>query len=67
MSIYGLPLDEYATRPARFSKVTRGDVLNAAAKYLVPERMRVVAVGDTQVIKVGLGKLGLGEPVVRKP
>lgn len=67
LAIHGLPLDEYATRPQRFAKVTREQVQAAARRTLVSERIRVVVVGDAAVIKDDLGKLGLGEPVVKKP
>jgi zinc protease len=67
LAIHGLPLDEYATRPERFAKVTREQVQAAARRYLVPERMRIVVVGDAAAIKDDLGKLGLGEPAVKKP
>lgn len=67
LAIHGLPLDEYATRPARFARVTRQAVQAAARKYLVKEQLRLVVVGDAAAIKDGLAKLGLGEPLVQKP
>jgi len=67
LAIYGLPLDEFATRPARFAKVTRDDVKRVAEAYLKPERIRVVVVGDLAVIKEGLGSVGLGAPVIKTP
>ena len=67
LAIHGLPLDEYATRPKRFAQVTRENVQAAARRHLVPERIRIVVVGDAAAIKEDLGKLGLGEPIVKKP
>ena len=48
--VYGLPFDYYATLPAKIEAVTAQDVQTAAAKYLSPEALMVVAVGDgTQI------------------
>lgn len=67
LAIYGLPLDEFANRAAKISKVTREDVLRVAQKYLVPDNMRVVIVGDAAKIKPGLEALKLGQVEVRQP
>jgi predicted Zn-dependent peptidase len=58
LAIHALPLDEYATRPQRFARVTREDIQAAARGHLVLEKMRVVVVGDASAIKDDLGKLG---------
>ena len=65
MAVFGLPLDEYATLPARIRQVTRDDVQRVAAAHLRPERLRVVVVGDAAKIKASLGQLGLGEVVMK--
>ena len=44
--VYGLPLNYYSTLPRQISAVTAKDIQSVAAKYLVPEKMVVVAVGD---------------------
>jgi zinc protease len=49
--VYGLPLTYYATLPDQISAVTVRDIQAVAAKYLVPERMVVVAVGDSAKIR----------------
>ena len=49
--VYGLPLDYYATLPGQISAVTPKDVQTVATKYLVPEKMVVVAVGDSAKIR----------------
>jgi zinc protease len=67
LAIYGLPLDEFANRSAKIAKVTRDDVLRVAQKYLVPDNMRVVIVGDAAKIKPGLEALKLGKVDVRQP
>ena len=65
MAVYGLPLDEFATRPARIAKVTKEDVLRVAKAHLVPERFRVVIVGEASKIKADLDALKLGTVEVR--
>jgi zinc protease len=57
----GLPLDEYATLPARVAAVTKEDVRRVAQKTLAPEAARLVVVGDASVVKAQLASLGLGE------
>ncbi len=65
LSVYGLPLDEYATRTARIDRVTADDVKRVAATYLVPGGYRVVVVGDAKVVQAQLGDVGLGQVSVR--
>jgi zinc protease len=67
LATYKLPLDEFTNRPARVQKVTREDVQRVAQKYLVADRVKVIAVGDAATIRAGLGALGLGEAEVRQP
>lgn len=67
LAVEGLPLDEFSTRPARFGKLTREDIRRVAATYLAPEALRVVVVGDGQVVKAQLAELGVGEVVVKSP
>lgn len=57
LAVYGLPLDEYATRVARFGRVTREDVQRVATTHLVPERFRLIIVGDAAAVREGLSKL----------
>jgi zinc protease len=52
--VYALPVDFYATLPGRINAVTPKDVQAVAAKYLVPEKMVVVAVGDGAKIRASL-------------
>ena len=54
--VYGLPLDYYATLPTHIDAVTVADVRAAAAKYLVPDKLMVVAVGDAAAIRPSLEK-----------
>ena len=57
---FGLPVDYYRTLPEEIGAVTVEDVGRMAKKYLDPNRMIVVAVGDRERIEPGLEKLGLG-------
>lgn len=59
--IYNLPLDYYRSLPAKIDAVTVGDVRRVAGKYLLPESMVIVAVGDRSKIEPELGKLKLGK------
>jgi len=49
------------------SSVTADSVQAAAKKYLVPEKIIVVAVGDQAAIEAGLKKLSLGNVEMRNP
>jgi predicted Zn-dependent peptidase len=60
LAVYGLPLDEYATRPARIEKVGAADVLAAARAHLHPDTIKVVVVGDRAKLEPTLELLHLG-------
>ncbi len=55
---YGFPADYWDTYPAKVMAVTAEDVQRIARKYLDPETMQIVAVGDAQKIKASLEKYG---------
>jgi zinc protease len=63
--VYGLPLDYYSRLPAQFERVTAQEAQAAARKYLAPERMVVVAVGDRARIAPQLDALKLGASELR--
>ena len=65
LAIYDLPLDEYATRPARIEAVSAADVKRAAQAHLHPAKLKVVIVGDRAVIDETLPSLNLGLPELR--
>jgi zinc protease len=56
---FALPLDYYEKLPARLEAVTSGDAQQAAAKYVKPANMLVIAVGDRTKIESGLKDLKL--------
>jgi zinc protease len=65
--VYDLGLDYYTKYPASVSAVTADAVQAVAKKYLVPEKMVVIAVGDRAAIEPGLRALKLGEIELRNP
>ncbi len=65
--LFELPSDYYAQLPARISSMTAGDVQAVAKKFLKPENMKVIAVGDRSVIQPQLEKLNLGTITHRGP
>lgn len=63
--IYDLGLDYYARLPARLSAVTIEQVQAMAEKYVVPDNLIVIAVGDGARVSADLRALGLGAVEVR--
>jgi predicted Zn-dependent peptidase len=65
--IYDLPADYYTTYADRVRAVTAADVKRAADKYIVPDKLAVVIVGDRKVIEPGVKALNLGPITVVEP
>ena len=63
--VYDLPLDYYSALPARINAVTAADIQRVAEKYITPNSMIIVAVGDRSKIEQELTKLNLGAIEVR--
>jgi predicted Zn-dependent peptidase len=63
--VYDLPLDEYATRPARIDAVTAAEVKRVALAHVHPRLLRVVIVGDKGTLEPQLETLHLGAAEVR--
>jgi zinc protease len=63
--VYDLGLDYYSKLPERLNAVTADTVKAAAEKFVVPERLIVVAVGDRARIGAELAKLNLGAVELR--
>ena len=58
--LYDLPPDYYVTLPSRVTTITAADIQAVSKKYLAPERMLVIAVGDRSKIEPQILKLNLG-------
>jgi zinc protease len=59
--LYGFPADYWDSYPARIMAVTADDVQRVARKYLNPDSLQVVAVGDARSIREPLEKYGTVE------
>ncbi len=59
------PLDYYSKIPQRFGAVTQTELIDMAKKYVAPEKLIVVAVGDKKKIEADLTKLNLGQAEYR--
>ncbi len=57
---YGLPEDTYANFVSAVSRVTAADLQRAAARYIQPDKMAVVVVGDRASIESSIRALNLG-------
>lgn len=58
---YNLPENYFSNFVDNILKVTNADVTSAAGKFVVPEKMIVVVVGDKAKIEEGIKALNLGE------
>lgn len=61
---YGIPLDFYASAVQNIGAVTQADVQRVARKYVDPDHLTVVIVGDRKTIEPGLRALNPGTIVV---
>jgi zinc protease len=59
---YGYPEDYLTTWRDRLSRVSREDVMRAARRFLHPERIAVLVVGNAEAFDRPLESLGLGAP-----
>lgn len=59
---YGYPEDYLMTWRDRLSRVSREDVMRAARRFLQPERIAVLVVGNAEAFDRPLESLGLGAP-----
>jgi zinc protease len=58
VKVYGLPGDYWDTYPAKIMGVTAEQVQRVAKKYIVPDDLQIVAVGDAVKLKPVLDKYG---------
>ncbi len=63
--IYNLGLDYYTLYAQQVNAVTNDQTLAVAKKYLVPDRLVIIAVGDRSKIEPELRKLNLGAVEIR--
>ena len=63
--IYDLGLDYYSHYAESVNSITSEQALAVAKKYLVPDQLIVIAVGDRAKIEPELRKLNLGDVQIR--
>jgi zinc protease len=63
--VYDLGLDYYSTYAKQVHAVTAQQALDVARRYVAPERLVVIAVGDRSAIEADLDKLNLGPLEIR--
>ena len=63
--VYNLPENYFADYISRINAVTLADVNRVANKYLTPDKLAIVVVGDRKTIEPGLKEIeGLGNSIV---
>jgi zinc protease len=62
---YDLPLDYFSTLPERINAVTAEQAQAVAQKYILPDKMIVLALGDRAKIEADMKKLNLGKVEIR--
>jgi zinc protease len=65
LAVHNVPLDFYNSYVQQIERVTQADVQRVARKYIDPQRVSIVVVGDRKQIEGGIGKLGMGEVLIR--
>jgi zinc protease len=63
--VYDLGLDYYTRYAQEVNAVTSEQALAVARRYIVPDRLVVIAVGDRNAIEAELRKLNLGTVEIR--
>jgi predicted Zn-dependent peptidase len=64
--IFDLPATFRTGKPAKIDAVSQADVSHMVDKYLDPDHMAVIVIGDRKAIESDLGKIGLGKPILLK-
>lgn len=62
--VHGLPDDYYDMFPRRVVQADAATVAGVAARWLQPDRMLTLIVGDRHTLEPSLGSIGLGEATV---
>jgi zinc protease len=60
MAIYGLDESYFDTYRSNVASVTAQDVLEAARRHLIPERLRLIVVGDPAIVRAPLEAMDVG-------
>jgi predicted Zn-dependent peptidase len=63
--LYDLPLDYFVHLSSRYEKITPADVQLMTKKWLTPDLMQVLLVGDAAAVSEGVRGLNLGKLQVR--
>lgn len=58
LKLYDLPKDYYNKYISEINKLTKQDILNAAKRYIIPGKIRIVVSGDAGKIKEKLKRFG---------
>lgn len=64
LELFNLPDDFFSTLMDNYQKVTREDIQRVAQKYMTPNNLTIVIVGDEKVIKDKINKLNLGNIIL---
>ena len=67
LALYDLPDTYFAEFVPKVNTITRDDVTRAATRYLQPDKLSTLIVGDHSAIADSLVALGLGTPSVLPP
>jgi zinc protease len=67
LALYDLPDTYFEDFVPKVNAVTGDDVTRVATRYLDPDRLTTLIVGDHAAIAESLGLLGLGAPAVLPP
>ena len=65
--LFDLPIDYFSKLPDSINAVSPEQAQAAAQKYIHPEKMVVLAIGDRSKIEEGMKKLDLGKMEIRDP
>jgi predicted Zn-dependent peptidase len=65
LAVHDLPLDFYNSYVQQIERVTQADVQRVARKYINPDQLSIVVVGDRKQIEGGVEKLRMGEVLIR--
>jgi zinc protease len=67
IGLYELPIDEPARFISKIASTTAADLKALAARYLNPDQLGIVIVGDRATVEPKLREIGLPAPLMRGP